>query len=184
MRGRVGWGAARFTHLDDLYAVFASLLQFRLTLSLCLTWQKNLFLLEVRPLAGDFASVSIGKSLCGLEFGGGGGAEFGSRRLKCLRQAISGLGVGRLSGAHRVLGSVGRPAITATSDDRRRDGTSMVRIAKERPEREFGEGILADFGVEFETGIGRGEWVRSEERGARGEESGVRSQGSGVSGEG
>ena len=74
---------------------------------------ENFFFLEVRRLGGDCASGAVGKSLCGLEFGGGGGAAFGSRRLRGLRQAVGGPGVGRLREAHCVDGSVGRPTITA-----------------------------------------------------------------------
>jgi hypothetical protein len=66
----------------------------RLTFSWCLTRQKIIFLLKVRRQAVDSASVAIGKSLCGLEFGGGGGAEFGSRRLRGLRHVLGASGWG------------------------------------------------------------------------------------------
>jgi hypothetical protein len=57
-------------------------LSLRLNVSLRLTGQINVFLFLVRHFGGELASGAGGKSLCDLEFGGGGEAEIGSRRLR------------------------------------------------------------------------------------------------------
>jgi hypothetical protein len=67
-----------------------------------------------------------GKSLCGLEFGGGGGAEIGSRCLRRFRQAIGELEVGRLCEAHRFGRESGHNGVV------RGPLLCVVRIAKGR----------------------------------------------------